>query len=108
MSKNDTIDIQIITTYIFIITVIVNLFLLYNEKYNYINNTNKQIINKINRLIIVFSIGIFLYLNYKNYINTKTNTSKLQLSASFLTFCASIIILFVAFTSNTNIQNPQI
>ena len=115
-------DLQLISSSIFIIASIVSLLITYNEKLTITNRkklfTNKEALNIsfYNRIVIVTS----LYVGYKNYINEKNGTvakykSSLLLSTNVLTLISAIVILFVSYLNKneqsltvSDIENPLI
>ena len=108
-------DIQIIVSVITIITIIISITLIYNQKLDLQNkdtlfSKNKtQKISLINRITLVVTASIFLYINYKlKEISVSegedTKPYNLQIISSYLTVIASIIVLYVV--ANTyNIEN---
>ena len=120
------IDIQLISSTIFIIASIVSLLITYNEKLNITNRkkifTNKEALNIsfYNRIIILVVVVTSLYVGYKNYINEENNTiakykSSLLLSTNVLTLISAIVILYVSYLNKTeqsltvsDIENPLI
>lgn len=117
-------NIQLITSLIVIITVIISLVLTYNQKLNLENK--KTIFNKkqthnisyINRLTILITTIIFLIINYKLYQISKKEGEDLkvyylQIIASILTTIASILVFYVvsiepAGDDISDIENPVI
>ena len=117
-------NIQLITSLIVIITVILSLILTYNQKLNLENK--KTIFNKkqthnisyINRLVILITTIVFLLINYKLYQISKKEGEdllvyNLQIIASILTTIASIIVFYVvsiepAGDEISDIENPVI
>lgn len=108
--------IQIYSSYLFILTILLSIGLLYNER-NYLKNgdyfINKQISYYISYYTRIFSIGlvlVFLIINIdnkeivkENGLNTKN--SNLQIFASLLNVIASIIVFYVIFNSGSSIEN---
>ena len=95
-------DLQLISSSIFIIASIVSLLISYNEKLTVTNRnklfTNKEALNIVILVVVVTS----LYVGYKNYINEKNNTvakykSSLLLSTNVLTLIIAIVILYVSY-----------
>lgn len=89
---------QIIAIVLFIISLLINLLLAYNEKLNLenqktlFNNETALIIAIINRILLVL---ISLYFVYTTLIEKEiNNTDNLQLTASILAFIASLIGLY--------------
>lgn len=117
-------NIQLITSLIVIITVILSLILTYNQKLNLENK--KTIFNKkqthnisyINRLVILITTIVFLLINYKLYQISKKEGEdllvyNLQIIASILTTIASILVFYVvsiepAGDEISDIENPVI
>lgn len=119
-------DLQLISSSIFIIASIVSLLITYNEKLTITNRkklfTNKETLNIsfYNRIVILVVVVTSLYVGYKNYINEKNNTvakykSSLLLSTNVLTLISAIVILFVSYLNKneqsltvSDIENPLI
>ena len=108
-------DIQIIVSVITIITIIISITLIYNQKLDLQNKdtlfskSKTQKISLINRITLVVTASIFLYVNYKlkeisESEGEDTKPYNLQIISSYLTVIASIIVLYVV--ANTyNIEN---
>lgn len=119
-------DLQLISSTIFIIASIVSLLITYNEKLTVTNRkklfTNKEALNIsfYNRIVILVVVVTSLYVGYKNYINEKNNAvakykSSLLLSTNVLTLISAIVILFVSYLNKneqsltvSDIENPLI
>ena len=101
---------QLIGTSLFILSLIVSLIITYNEKLQKENKepflTNEEAINiaLINRIVILLLGGYFVYDAFRRKIladeNSNDNkfnnlTSNLQITASWLAFISSVIILFI-------------
>lgn len=115
---------QLITSLIVIITVILSLVLTYNQKLDIQNKktifTKKQThnISYINRLTILITTSIFLFINYKLYLISKKEGEdllvyRLQITASILSIIAAIIVFYVVTIEPTgenisDIENPVI
>ena len=108
-------DIQIIVSVITIITIIISIILIYNQKLDLQNKdtlfskSKTQKISLINRITLVVTASIFLYVNYKlkeisESEGEDTKPYNLQIISSYLTVIASIIVLYVV-TSTYNIEN---
>lgn len=125
-NNTNLIDLSILSSIIFISASFVSLSLSINEKRNITNKksfyTNNEALNIsfYNRIIILISIIISLYVSYNNYKNEKDNTlgkykSSLLLSTSILTLISSCIILYVSYLNKkgqslsvADIENPLI
>lgn len=128
-NKNEEIfllDLQLISSLVFIICSIVSLIITYDEKLNASNKkkifTNKTALNisYYNRIIILIVVIISLYVGYKNYTNEKDGTigkykSSLLFSTNFLTLISAIVILYVSYLNRneqsltvSDIENPLI
>lgn len=125
-NNTNLIDLSILSSIIFISASLVSLSLSINEKRNITNKksfyTNNEALNIsfYNRIIILISIIISLYVSYNNYKNEKDNTlgkykSSLLLSTSILTLISSCIILYVSYLNKkgqslsvADIENPLI
>lgn len=117
-------NIQLITSLTVIITIIISILLTYNQKLDLKENktlfTKKQThnISYINRLIIVITTSIFLYINYKLYKISKKEGEDLkvyylQIIASILSIIAALIVFYVVSIEPTgdeisDIENPVI
>ena len=115
---------QLITSLIVIITVILSLVLTYNQKLDIQNKktifTKKQThnISYINRLTILITTSIVLFINYKLYLISKKEGEdllvyRLQITASILSIIAAIIVFYVVTIEPTgenisDIENPVI
>lgn len=125
--KNDeikTINIQIIATYLFIISLIISLLLTYNDKFKTLNKkeifTEKKTyqISVFNRFFVLVLSLTFLYINYLNYQASKKEKKDLspftlQLAASELSVLASVIVLYVVIISGnysiiSSVENPNL
>jgi len=104
-------DIQIITTLIYIGSLVLSIYLTYNDKLNLMNKktifTKKQNINYsiFNRFLVVILTSIYLYISYENNKIAKKNNrnikaTKLQLNASELSLISTIIVLYVVISTS--------
>ena len=117
-------NLQLITSIIVIVTVTLSLILTYNQKLDIENKktlfTKKQThnISYINRLTILITSIIFLFINYKLYQISKKEGEDLkvyylQIFACVLTTIAAIIVLYVVSIEPSgdeisDIENPVI
>ena len=119
-------DLQLISSSIFIIASIVSLLITYDEKLTVTNRkklfTTREALNIsfYNRIVILVVVVTSLYVGYKNYINEKNGTvakykSSLLLSTNVLTLISAIVILFVSYLNKneqsltvSDIENPLI
>ena len=117
-------NIQLITSLIVIVTVTISLILTYNQKLDLQNKktifTKKQThnISYINRLTILITTSIFLFINYKLYLISKKEGEDLlvyylQITASILSTIAALIVFYVVTRETTgdeisDIENPVI
>lgn len=103
-------DIQLIATVIYILSLFISIALTYNDKLDVLNEKtlfnekNTRNLSVSNRVFVVILTIIFLYINYKNIDiakKKKKNLSpfKLQVTASELSTLASIIVLYTVLTS---------
>ncbi len=117
-------NIQLITSLIVIITIILSILLTYNQKLDIKNK--KTIFNKkqthnisyINRLTILITAIIFLIINYKLYKISKKEGEDLlvyylQILASILSSIAALIVFYVVSIEPSgndisDIENPVI
>ena len=104
-------DIQIITTIIYIGSLVLSIYLTYNDKLNLMNQkgifTKKQTINYsiFNRTLVVVLTAIYLYISYQNnkiaeQKSRNISATKLQLTASELSFISTIIVLYVVISTS--------
>ena len=106
-NKIKTIDLQLISSIIFLITVIVSITITYDEKLkqdnkkNIYTNNEALYLSLYNRLIILISILISLYVSITNLKNTNTERGKykssLLLFTNILTLISALILLYVAY-----------
>lgn len=105
------INIQIIASFASILTIIISIILLYNEKKDIKDEETiftpeqTQKISVFNRQVLLLIAVIFLIVNYELYDISKKQGENLkpyslQIVASYLTILASIITLYV-------VQNPE-
>lgn len=106
----DILNIQIIATIIYILSLFISYILTYNDRYKTI--TNKSLLGKkktknlsiFNRVVVFIITIIFLYINFKNLEIAKKKKQnikpfKLQLFASELTLISSLIVLYTVISS---------
>lgn len=121
-----TINLNIISSILFILASMVSLALTFDEKGNITGGkkylTDKQSLNIsfYNRIVILIAVLMSLYAGYKNYESEKENTtakykSSLLLTTSFLSLIGSLIILYVAYLNRaeqsltvSDVENPLI
>lgn len=120
--EEDLLDLQIITTVLFMASLIISIFLTYNDKLCL--NKQKDLFSKkgasnlatFNRIYALVLTLTFLYINYENrkIAGAKKQNLEpfnLQITASQLTTLAAIISLYVVLTSGEYnivpvIENP--
>ncbi len=120
------IDLQLLSTFIFIVTTIISLILTYDEKLNLTNRkrmfTTRQTldISYYNRIVILIVVLISLYVGYKNYISQEKNSvaefkSGLLCGTNVLTLISAVIILYVSYLNRndlnltpSDIENPLV
>ena len=124
--ENKLIDLNILSSILFIIGSLISLSITINEKQS-INNkkkiySNKQALNIsfYNRILILAAVLISLYVGYNNYENEKDNTiskykSSLLLTTNILTVIGALIILYVSYLNKqeqsltvSDVENPLI
>ena len=101
-------DINLVTTVIYMSSLVVALLLIYNEKLRLSNKQpiyNRQEeynINLITRIVVLGTTLAFLYADYKNYERAPNPMRKyfntLEVIASWLFVIAAIILLYIAIT----------
>lgn len=119
-------DIQLITTIIYIGSLIISIFLTYDDKQAALNRekifTQKQSRNLsiFNRFLVVILTLAFLYISYQNRNlakekNEKLDNFNLQIMASELSLLATLIVLYVVIKSQgeqysiiSGISNPNL
>ncbi len=122
----DLLDLQILATIVYIGSLILSIYLTYNDKQKVLNLkkifTEKQNLNLsiFNRVLVVVLTGIFLYASYENkelakIKNEKLKNFDLQIYASWLSLIATIIVLYVIIDSQgsqysiiSGITNPNL
>ena len=124
--ENDLIDLNILSSVLFIIGSLISLSITINQKQN-INNkkkiyTNKQALNIsfYNRILILIAVLISLYVGINNYKGEKEGTigkykSSLLLTTNLLTLIGALIILYVSYLNKeeqsltvSDVENPLI
>ena len=120
-----TLDLNLISSIIFILASLVSLTLTFDEKENTVNGkrifTTKQAldISFYNRIVILVAVLLSLYAGYKNYKSETEETAKykssLLLSTSILSLIGSLLILYVAYLNKkeqsltvSDVENPLI
>lgn len=121
-----TINLNIISSIIFILASMVSLALTFDEKGNvtggkkYLTNKQSLDISFYNRIVILIAVLLSLYAGYKNYKSEEENStakykSSLLLTTSFLSLIGSLIILYVAYLNReeqsltiSDVENPLI
>lgn len=127
-NTNDTklIDLNIISSIIFILASMVSLTLTFDEK-NRVQNKKTNFSKKAslnisfyNRIVILIAVLISLYVGYNNYKDEQDNTigkykNTLLLSTNVLTLIGAITILYVSYLNKqeqsitiSDIENPLI
>lgn len=119
-------DIQIITTVIYIGSLVLSIALTYNDKHNIIKDkrvfTNKHAANLsiFNRVLVVVLTFTYLYISYNNREIAKTKNQKiwpfdLQMYASEISTLATLLVLYVVietageqYSIISGIENPSL
>ncbi len=119
-------DLQIVLTVIYIVSLVLSIFLTYNDRIKLSDNKNifskKQSKNYsiFNRVLVLVLTLSFLFINYENYKITKQKGEKLdnaslQILASEISTVATIIVLYVVLKSTgedytiiSGIENPSL
>lgn len=113
--KDKLLTIQIIASIVFIITTIISIILIYNEKLDLEEKEtlfSKKITQKIsisNRTTILVLTLIFLYANYRNDIIARIEQTNIEyfdmnVIASLFNLVAAVIALYIVL-DNTNIES---
>ena len=123
---NKLINLNILSSILFIIGSLVSLSITVNEKRNINNkkkiysNTEALNISFYNRILILVAVLISLYVGYNNYKDEEDNTigkykSSLLLTTNILTVIGASIILYVAYLNKeeqsltvSDVENPLI
>ena len=118
----ELLNIDITTAVLFIITIIISIYLTYENRQHLLNR--KRILNKkddqyillFNRLLVFIIVLIILYDNIEGYEIAKEKNKdlkpfKIQIFASILTVITALLILYVVFynwdnNSLSDIENP--
>lgn len=118
----ELLNIDITTAVLFIITIIISIYLTYENRQDLLNR--KRILNKkddqyillFNRLLVLIIVLIILYDNIEGYEIAKEKNKdlkpfKIQIFASILTVITTLLILYVVFynwdnNSLSDIENP--
>lgn len=118
----ELLNIDIATALMFIITIIISIYLTYENRQDLLNR--KRILNKkddqyillFNRLLVLIIVLIILYDNIEGYEIAKEKNKdlkpfKIQIFASILTLITALLILYVVFynwdnNSLSDIENP--
>ena len=106
-------DIQIIATLFFILSLFISVILTYDEKLKLMNNrgifSDKEAnqIALFNRILVVILALTFVYGNYQTEKiaearNTQTRYLKLQLFSGELSLLGSIIVLYIVYKNQQN------
>lgn len=111
-------DIQLIATILFVISLFISILITYDEKIKLENNKGLfsdktvQDLFLFNRIFVVILALVFIYCNYiskkiAEYKNDEIESTELQILAGLLSLVASIIVLYVAY-KNRNDANFDI
>ena len=111
-------DIQLIATILFVVSLFISLLITYDEKIKLENdkglfsNKTSQNLALFNRIFVVILALIFIYCNYvsKKIAESKnddTESIELQILAGLISLVASIIVLYVVY-KNRNDSNFDI
>lgn len=106
-------DIQIIATILFIVSLIISIILTYDEKLKLISkkgifsDEEAKKISLFNRILVVILAISFVYGNYVSFNiaknrHTKTKYLKLQLFSGELSLIAAIIVLYIVYKNQDN------
>lgn len=117
MKDEDILTYQMITSIIFIGTIIISITLTYNQRQKLLNkpklfeDSDADDIAVINRIIVLFLLFFYLYLNYEDLEscerqNKDDYTAKLQLIPAIISIVAALIVLYIAiYNKKRNILN---
>lgn len=119
----EILDIQLITTLLFIIALVVSIFLNLNQKYKLLYNegiiSDEEASNllKTNRILILALFITYLYLGYRDrevdrIKNKDLTADNLEIFVSYLSVIGGLIILYLAFTADQDTtaiyENPTL
>ena len=118
LEEDYLLKIQICLSIIFIFTIFVSISLSYNsmisleERDKIYSDEDALNVLKLNRVISLFvALGFVLINIYDKYVKEKYDLDKgeanLQILASIMTLISSIIVLYVAFSSDSSIINNE-
>lgn len=116
--KVKSINLQLLSSFLFIISIIISILLTYNEKRNILkkeplfNDIFAKYLNLFNRIFALFIIVLILYINYNDYKNRNGSTNALiyQIYASIFSVISALIVLYVVienFSDNINISSIE-
>ncbi len=116
--KIKILDIQLIATILFVISLFISILITYDEKIKLENNKGLfsdktvQDLSLFNRIFVVILALVFIYCNYiskkiAEYKNDEIESTELQILAGLLSLVASVIVLYVAY-KNRNDANFDI
>lgn len=111
-------DIQLIATILFVISLFISILITYDEKIKLENNKGLfsdktvQDLSLFNRIFVVILALVFIYCNYiskkiAEYKNDEIESTELQILAGLLSLLASVIVLYVVY-KNRNDANFDI
>jgi len=106
-------DIQLIATLLFIISLFISIIINVDEKLKlknnsgFLSNKNSQNLALFNRIFVVILALVFIYCNYASkkiaeYKNDETKNIELQILAGLLSLIAAIIVLYVAYKNKND------
>lgn len=109
--EENLLDVQIITTLIYIGSLILSIYITYNDKVSvatgkgFLSKKQNAIFSKFNRTLVVVLTIIFLYISYENKktIEKKKGdmyAASLQVFASELSLVSTLIVLYVVFRTS--------
>lgn len=109
--EENLLDIQIITTLIYIGSLILSIYITYNDKVSiatgkgFLSKKQNANLSKFNRTLVVILTLVFLYISYENKktIEKKKGdiqSASLQVFASELSLVSTLIVLYVVFKTS--------
>ncbi len=118
----ELLNLQMLASVIFIITIIVSIYLTYSDKQNIINNKKESNLDLslLNRIVVLILALVYIYINLNNtYIAKKRNQNLdsfyIENIASFVALLAALLILYVVYINRKNnsfnvsdIENPTL
>lgn len=98
-------DLQLVTTFVFIASLIISIYITYSDKISIQNNVESnthqiKILSIFNRTLVVVLTLVYLYISFENRKVTQQkkgdlNAASLQVFASEISLVSTLIVLYV-------------